>query len=250
MKLWRDRSAEVWALQMTMKSKLEQYTGPLNSAEIAAGMNAARQNAERLAKDARLLFENERYTSSLSLAILSIEESGKNHIFRELALARNEKELRECWRDYRSHTKKNVLWPIIETFFKGARRADDFRPLVEPDAEHPYVLDKVKQVSIYTDCFKKGHWSIPEQIITKELAQGLLMVAEVFTRHRDITAEEIDLWIQYLQPYWKISDGASRRALFEWDKEIRRRGLAEKDDNGTLERFFTTGFDPADYPKP
>jgi len=109
-------------------------------------MNAATQNAERLAKDARLLFDNERYASSLALSILSIEESGKCRILRELALARDDKELRECWREYRSHTKKNQLWPLIETFMKGARRAEDFRPLLEPDAEHPYILDKVKQI--------------------------------------------------------------------------------------------------------
>jgi len=224
-----------------MTSKVQPYIGPLTSSEIAAGMNAATQNAERLAKDARLLFENDRYASALSLAILSIEESGKNHILRELALARNEKELRDCWRDYRSHTKKNVLWPIIETFLKGARRAQDFRPLVEPNAEHPYVLDKMKQISIYTDCFKKGHWSIPEQIITKEHVQDLLMVADVLAHNRDITTEEIDLWVQYLQPYWKTSDADSERALFEWDKEIRRRGLVGKDEIETLEKFFTTG---------
>jgi len=233
-----------------MISQLQQYSGPMSSAEIAEGMNAAKRNAERLAKDARLLFENERYTSATSLAILSIEESGKSQILRELALARNEKELRECWRDYRSHTKKNVLWPLIETFIKGTRRAQDFRHLLEPGADHPYVLDKVKQVSIYTDCFKKGRWSIPEQIITKELAHDLLLIAEVFTHGREITREEIELWIQYLQPYWKTSTEASQRALFEWDREIRRRGLLQEHDKLTLEEFFTTGFGPAGHPKP
>jgi AbiV family abortive infection protein len=227
-----------------MTSKLQQYMGPLSSAEIAEGMNAATRNAERLAKDARLLFDNERHAGALAMAILSIEESGKTHIFRELALARDEKELRECWRDYRSHIKKNVLWPLRDAVLKGARRAQDFLPLVEPNAEHPYVLDKVKQVSIYTDCFKKGHWSIPEQIVTKELAQALVEVAEAFTHHRDITPEEIDLWIQYLQPSWKISDAANWRALFEWDKEIRRRGLVDENDTKTLEEFFTTGIHP------
>jgi AbiV family abortive infection protein len=230
----------------TMPSNLQQYIGPLTSAEIAAGMNAATQNAERLAKDARLLLENEHYASSLALAVLSIEESGKTRILRELALACDEKELRECWREYRTHTKKNMLWPLIETFLKGARRAEDFRPLLEPDAEHPYVLDKVKQISTYTDCYKKGHWSIPEQIVEKELAQALVTAAEVLSHHRDITTEEIDLWIQYLQPHWKTSNASSQQALFEWDKEMRKRGLL-KGDKITMEKFFTAGIDPADY---
>jgi hypothetical protein len=38
-----------------MTFALQQYSGSLSSAEIAEGMNAAKRNAERLAKDARLL---------------------------------------------------------------------------------------------------------------------------------------------------------------------------------------------------
>jgi AbiV family abortive infection protein len=225
--------------------RLEQYAGPLNAVEIAAGMNAAAQNAKRLAEDARLLFDNQRYASALALAVLSIEESGKSRIFRELALARDEKELRECWREYRSHTKKNQLWPLIETFMKGARCAEDFKSLLAPDAEHPYLLDKVKQIAIYTDSYKKGHWSVPEQVVEKELAQSLLTTAEIMSTDRDVTAEEIELWIKYLQPHWKTSTAASQQALFEWDREMRRRGLI-KGEKTTMEQFFASGIDPAD----
>ena len=233
-----------------MLKKLQQYTGQLSSSEIAEGMNAATRNAERLANDARLLFEADRYASSLSLAILSIEESGKHHVLRELALARNDKERKECWRDYRSHTKKNVLWPLFEKFLKGARRAQDFLPLFDADADHPFVLDKMKQISMYTDCFNKGHWSIPEQAITKELVEALLLIADSLAHDRQITAEEIDLWVRYLQPHWKISSSKAEQALFEWDKEIRRRGLAGKSgDEETIEKFFTTGIGST-QPKP
>ncbi|MGM0985309.1 MAG: AbiV family abortive infection protein, partial [Pseudomonadota bacterium] len=45
-----------------------------------------------------------------SLATLSIEESGKVSILRAMSLARDEKELKEEWRRYRSHTNKNVQW--------------------------------------------------------------------------------------------------------------------------------------------
>jgi AbiV family abortive infection protein len=212
-------------------------------------MNAAARNAERLARDATLLFENKRYASALALAVLSIEESGKSRIFRELALARDERERRECWREYRSHTKKNQLWPLFETFMKGGRRAEDFKSLLAPEAEHAHQLDKVKQIAIYTDSYKKGHWSVPEQIVERELAQSLLTAAEVLSRHRSVTTEEIELWIQYLQPHWKTSTAASQQALFEWDKEMRRRGLA-KGDKPTMEKFFTTGIAPADYQEP
>lgn len=68
---------------------LPQYKSKLSAAEIAAGINAASTNANRLADDAELLLENDRYPSALSLAILSIEESGKVSILRTLALSRN-----------------------------------------------------------------------------------------------------------------------------------------------------------------
>lgn len=58
-------------------SKLPQFKGELSAAQIASGMNAARRNARRLADDARLLLDAERFSSAASIAVLSIEESGK-----------------------------------------------------------------------------------------------------------------------------------------------------------------------------
>ena len=46
---------------------------------------------------------------------------------------------------------------MLKMFSKGARRADEFGSLFEPAAEHPYILDQLKQVSIYTDCLGKAH---------------------------------------------------------------------------------------------
>jgi hypothetical protein len=46
---------------------------------------------------------------------------------------------------------------MLKMFSKGARRADEFGSLFEPGAEHPHILDQLKQVSIYTDCLGKAH---------------------------------------------------------------------------------------------
>jgi AbiV family abortive infection protein len=229
-----------------MKKKFRQYCGFLTTSEIAKGMNAANENARRLADDAKLLFQHESYPSAVAMAILSIEESGKVSILRELALARNQEEAAQCWRDYRSHVKKNVLWPIADSYLKGARRAQDFLSLLDPEADHPYVLDKIKQISFYTDCFQKGHWAVPKKLIGKEFAHGLLRIADSFARSREITVEEVDLWVKYLSPYWKTSTSSMQKALFEWDKEIRKRGLVDKTNALTMETFFTKGIDLED----
>src|ERR1043165_9306013 len=92
------------------KKKLDAYKGRLSLEQIVAGINAAIHNARRLAEDARLLLESKRYPSAAALAILSIEESGKTSILRSLAFANNQEALIACWRNYRTHTKKNVSW--------------------------------------------------------------------------------------------------------------------------------------------
>jgi hypothetical protein len=71
-----------------VKKKLDSYKGKLSADQVAAGINAATKNAKRLSEDAALLFEAGRFPSAVSLAILSIEESGKASILRSLRLPR------------------------------------------------------------------------------------------------------------------------------------------------------------------
>ncbi len=145
--------------------RLDSYKGRLDHKQIADGINAARRNALRLAEDARTLLDANRYATAASLAILSIEESGKESILRRLALATSDEEVLRLWKDYRSHTKKNILWLVPQLIVDGARHLDDFRPIFESEAEHPYILDQVKQISFYTDCLGKANWSEPLVVI-------------------------------------------------------------------------------------
>src|SRR4030042_1001384 len=128
------------------KRKLNQYKSTLTATQIAEGMNAAAANATRLYEDAKLLFESSRSPSALSLSSLSIEESGKLSILRSLALARNQREVEDTWREYRTHTRKNMLWPFLDLVSGGARKLSDFRPLVVDGADHPSLMDNIKQL--------------------------------------------------------------------------------------------------------
>ena len=139
-----------------MKKGLDQYRGSLSPAQIAAGMNAARENASRLLNDAKLLAQSERYASATALAILSIEEIGKDGFLRELSYANDPKAIKNAWRRYRSHTSKNAIWVAPDLAMKGARTLDDFIPAFDDSADHRYVLDQLKQVAIYTDCLGKA----------------------------------------------------------------------------------------------
>jgi len=190
------------------------------------------------------LLENQRYASALALAVLSIEETGKDPVLRGLCVASDAKQLRERWKDYRSHTSKNALWPLLYLLQKGARRAEDFLPMFEPDADHPRMLETVKQISLYTDTFKKGLWSLPEQKITPELAKSMVLLAEIFSNTRETTIQEIELWILYMKPVWSGPDAERDKAQIEWDKEMRRTGLIKEEDALSLEKFFAEGYKP------
>jgi AbiV family abortive infection protein len=224
-----------------MKRKLIQYSGALTSAQIAAGMNGAIRNATRLQQDAQRMLEADRYPTAVALSVLSIEESGKLRIFREMALARDNEELRSTWREYRQHTSKNQLWPFVESVAKGASKLGDFRRLVDPDSDHPHVLDQIKQISLYTDCLGNARWSVPEDVMERELATALVGVAKVLSASREVTPEEIELWIYYMRPAFRTTLEAMERALAEWDAEMRRRGLCSQDGH-TMEEFIIHGF--------
>lgn len=224
--------------------KLGQYEAALSPGEIAVGMNAAAANARRLCEDADLLLAQSRFPSALSLAVLSIEESGKMSILRAIALARDEKELSESWREYRRHTRKNAAWPLIQMFLQGARRLSDFRPLFEDSAEHPYLLDNVKQLGFYTDCLGNRHWSIPEEVVGEHLARQIVHIAEVLLPKREVTEREIELWIRHLKPVWKQPMELMETAVSAWYRQMCEEGLLD-DDPERMEIFVTQGIGPA-----
>jgi len=220
--------------------RLNHYKGELSAAQIAEGMNAAARNAIRLAEDAELLMENKRYPSATSLAILSIEESGKVAILRGLSVARNDKELKEAWKDYRSHTKKNVAWILIDMIKAGARKLDDFIPMFKEDAEHPYILDNLKQIGFYTDCLCNAHWSFPEEVIDEDIAKMVVYLAKIFVSKKEITEKEIELWIKHLGPVWKKHIKWMQQALENWYHEMQECGFAPEGPN-EIRNFIKTG---------
>lgn len=226
-----------------MRKKLHSYRGMLSPAQVAAGMNAAQQNARRLARDAATLLEGGSFATAASLAILSIEEAGKVSILRTLALAKSDKEAAETWNGYRSHTRKNVAWLLPQLAAEGARKLDDFRPLFDNDAEHPFILDQLKQVGFYTDCLGSAHWSIPSEVIDESLARMLFGISQLFARDSEHTEREVQLWIDHVGPVWKKDMGWMKQAVINWYTAMQAAGLAPEGTNG-MEEFIRHGIQP------
>lgn len=221
--------------------KLNQYKGRLNPAQIAEGINSARRNAMRLAEDAALLLKACRFPTAASMATLAIEEAGKPSLLRQLALARTDRELAEAWRDYRSHTRKNVMWILVDLVARGARKLDDLKPIFDPDSDHPELLDQVKQLGFYTDCLGKAHWSLPSEAIDESLARTLVATASILvTSDHEVTPKEIELWIKHLRPVWKGHPSWMEKALENWYGEMETLGLVPKGGN-VMTKFIRDG---------
>ena len=212
------------------KKKLSQYRGTLTPAQIAEGMNAANRNARRLADDARALFDLHRYPTASSIAVLSIEESGKVSILRHFAMARDLPNCRRIWQDYRNHRSKNVAWILPDLVAAGARDLDSLQLAAQADAEHTSLLNDLKQIGFYSDCLGNTHWSEPEKVIDKRLAQMLVKMADLFATKESVTPEEIELWIVHLGPAYGAPLETMKAALLNWYCAMNEVGLLNEDD--------------------
>lgn len=220
-----------------MNKKLNAFRGILTPAQIAEGINAANSNAKRLTSDAERLLVSGSFATAASLAILAIEEGGKIPILRTIALAKSELEVKDCWKDYRSHTQKNVSWIFPQLVANGARKLEDFRKLFDKDLDHPYLLDQIKQLGFYTDCLGNAHWSQPTEVISKELAVSLLQTAQLLIHNRECTEREIELWVEHIGPVWKRDLEWMKQALINWSNAMQREGLMSSEEN-SMEKFI------------
>jgi AbiV family abortive infection protein len=192
--------------------KLSQYCGPLTSEQIALGINAALQNSSRLAKDAATLLSAGRFPSACSLAILSLEESGKPSILRGMATARSQTEITGLWKSYRRHLDKHLLTLGLQRFAQGERLLIGLREYVsEETADEKATYDAIKQLGFYTDCLGKAHWSVPLDVVGEELARNLVTLATAATSgSHNVTTREIELWTIHMQ------GGLNRKNLLAW----------------------------------
>lgn len=210
-----------------MARRLDQYTGKLTLEQIAEGMNLAKRNARRLYEDAKTLFDAGRYPTALSLAILSIEEAGKAPILRRMTTETSSDQVKALWKEYRSHTRKNVAWTVLQHVnWGGVTKLEELRPMYDETSNHPFLLDQFKQLGFYTDCLGKAHWAVPVEVIEKELVERLLMVARVHSGVTEVTARELQLWQQHVGDTRQYADFlVAKKALANWYEAMQAEGL-------------------------
>src|SRR5262245_40971044 len=198
-----------------MGKKSSSYRGPLTPQQIADGMNAIGRNARRLHVDAKTMLKAKRYPSACSLAVLSIEEAGKFPIMRQLACAKGKHALDAAWRAFSDHRQKNAHWIFADEVGKGARTLSDFNKLYDRASDHPIVLDRLKQIGFYVDCYGEAHWSAPEDVIDKNVAKSLVATSGIMLPKKHVTAREIELWIKHLGNDWNNRIAVAKFYAFE-----------------------------------
>ena len=99
-------------------------------------------------------------------------------------------------------------------------------------------MNNVKQIGLYSDCLGSVHWSEPEEVIDRQLAQMLVRNADLFALKEAITPEEMELWITHLGPAYGTSLETMTEALINWYRAMNEAGLLDDD---TLVKEFVMG---------
>lgn len=215
--------------QFTQKISLEK------AAEISEG---AIKNAKSLLEDAKLLYENDKYPRAISLAILSIEESGKPSIIRGIVLEDDPKQISNLWKSYRKHQDKNSMWIVSELILNGARTLENLRKVADPKSDHPQTLDNLKQLCFYSDVFTKGKLSIPDNVANKEVAQSLIATAELSIKESLNSVDALEIWVKHLKPVWKTETSFMKKALLACYIELEKKNLIEKGTANKMNEFL------------
>lgn len=215
--------------QFTQKISLDK------AAEISEG---AIKNAKSLLEDAKLLFENDKYPRAISLAILSIEESGKPSIIRNIILEDDPKEISNLWKSYRRHQDKNSMWIVPELLLNGARTLENLRQIVDPKSDHPQTLDNLKQLCFYSDVFTKGKLSLPEKVANKDVAQSFITIAETSIKETLNSIDALEIWIKHLKPVWKTEMSIMKTALLNCYIELEEKNLIESGMANKMKEFL------------
>ncbi len=211
--------------------RFDQFGGRLSASQIAAGMNAAEDNAARLLADAQLLLNAGRYPTAASVAILCIEEAAKVSILRRIATCKDDAERREVWNEYRSHRSKNRHAIIPGPFAQAGRHPDELHRGFDALAESG-TIDILKRLGFYTDCLGDANWSRPESMIEQQLAEQIVGIAFVSVesgyRH---TAKEIELWIAHMGPVMDKPVQWMKTALVNWQSAMAENGPTDAGPN-------------------
>lgn len=227
---------------------MKPYLGRLTPTEAAEGMAAARRSAIRLAKDAMTLLEAGRWPTAASLAMFSIEESGKIGLLRRLTVEATPNALNKGWNGYREHfTKSNV--PVgIDPWGVFTVDPAAFQKPVEAGTKLVNNLNLLKHAGVNSDCILDGDkhpsWIEPADRITENLARTAVVCAGLLIRKAPVSVREVELFVHHVGPV--VDNGDLLSGWRCWTKAMDAEGLLEAQleeaQSRVLDGFFGQGW--------
>ncbi|MFH1915234.1 MAG: AbiV family abortive infection protein [Pseudomonadota bacterium] len=138
------------------------------------GIGPMIENAVRLYHDALLLYENNRYPTACSVAILAVEELGKILCYMDVAKANPDNE-REQKKALMGHNKKLTILEMLEQFSLPNGEIQKAYVELKNIAKNNSVND-LKQWGLYVD-LDNNNWLTPSNRVKKIHAKCLLTCA-------------------------------------------------------------------------
>ena len=136
-------------------------------------MFVAMRTAQTLFDDAKILFGARRWPRAAALAVLALEEVGKIQLLMDIEKAGDDRPaLKKAWKAYRSHPVKSS-----KLILPGDVQEESER--LETQLGYGRNLDQLKQLGFYSNLLEDGSWTVPELVITEEIARSVLEFAFV-----------------------------------------------------------------------
>jgi len=225
------------------KLKEIQHWGALTPKEVARGIEVALQNAQELFEEAQLLFVHKHYARASSLAILSIEETGKVFLLPLLLTTSNGKHHRMIWKGLRDHKQKNSHVSMQMT--KGQKKpiTKHSMPCRQSIDTWSNQLEDAKQVGFYTDCTSTKDWGLPSEAVGEELAQLMMrMASNSLTKYQGLkklqSLQYLELWARMMKGMMDMSSTQTEQALVRFYDEGEKNGVLESGTRKEMDEFL------------
>ncbi len=118
---------------------------------------------------------------------------------------------------------------------------EELRPIFDEKSDHGNILDQLKQLSFYTDALSECKWSTPKKIITKEISETLINVANnlIMGKNNDMTTEaQLEIYFKHLKPVWKADMFKMKEALIACYQEAEVKGLIKAGTTEGMVKFL------------
>ena len=186
------------------------YQGELSQDGAADGIAALSENANRLARDARILFHARRYASAAMLAAMALAETARISWLLAVPAAVDGVGLRRAWRRFRE-APSDFPWAMCH----GGR------PQMSDEATNR-MIDFIREFGARVDCLNGGAWAQPERVVSRPLAQQLVEMAEL-VRMNPIDPAPLRVWMEVVEA--APEDAPDEEVLARFKCELDAQGL-------------------------